>query len=160
MSRGNRTLPKRPINPDPRYNSVVLEKFIHHLMKGGKKNTARAVVYKALSLIEERLKKPPMEVFAKALKNVAPQIEVKTRRLGGANYQVPVPVQAERKRFLAMKWIIQAARGQKGKDMGTRLADDLLAAFNNEGNAIKTKLQVEKMAEANRAFAFLGRQNR
>ncbi len=157
MARGQKTLPKRLINPDPRYNSVVLEKFIHHLMEGGKKNTARKVVYRALSLAEDRLKKPPMEVFARALKNVAPQIEVKTRRMGGANYQVPVPVQGERKRFLAMKWIIQAARAQKGKDMGTRLADELFAGFNNEGNAIKTKLQVEKMAEANRAFAFLGR---
>lgn len=157
MARGQKTFPKRLIEADPRYNSVVLEKFIHYIMQAGEKNTARSLVYEAMRLVEEKLKKPPMEVFAKALKNVAPQIEVKTRRVGGANYQVPVPVQGERKKFLSMKWIIGAARSEKGKGIPIKLAGEFIAAYNNEGGAVKKKQQVEKMAEANRAFAFLGR---
>lgn len=157
MARGNKTFPKREADPDPRYNSVVLEKFINHIMQKGEKNTARVLVYEAMRVVEEKIKKPPMEIFARALKNVAPQVEVKTRRVGGANYQVPVPVQGERKRFLSMKWIIEAARTQKGKRMGLKLAEEFIAAYNNEGGAIKKKQQVERMAESNRAFAFLGR---
>lgn len=126
-------------------------------MMSGAKETARNVTYKALGDAEGVLKKPPMEVFARALRNVAPQVEIKTRRIGGANYQVPVPVQGERKRFLAMRWIIDAARSKKGKPMAKRLGEELLAAYNNEGDAIKKKIQVERMAEANRAFAFMGR---
>lgn len=155
--RGNKQAPKRKISADPLYNSVVLEKFINHSMSDGKKSTARRVIYGALALAEEKLKKPPMEVFARALKNIAPQIEVKTRRVGGANYQVPVPVQGERKRYLAMKWVIEAARGKKGQSMARKLAGELVAAYNNEGDAIRKKEQVEKMAESNRAFAFLRR---
>lgn len=157
MARGTRVFPKRPINPDPKYNSVVLEKFINHLMLDGGKDVARRVIYDALAASEETLKKPPMEVFARALRNIAPAVEVKSRRVGGANYQVPVPVQGERKRFLAMKWLIEAARSKKGKPMAKRLGDELIAAYNNEGEAIRKKINVEKMAEANRAFAFLGK---
>lgn len=126
-------------------------------MRDGKKSTARKVIYDALALTEEKLKKPPMEVFARALKNIAPQVEVKTRRVGGANYQVPVPVQGERKRYLAMKWIIDVTRAKKGQGMARKLANELVAAYNNEGDSIKKRLQTEKMAESNRAFAFLRR---
>ena len=157
MVRSDKVFSKKPINPDPRYNSVVLEKFIHYLMQGGEKETARRVIYGALEFMEKQLKKPPMEIFAKSLKNAAPQVEVKTRRMGGANYQVPVPVQGDRKRFLAMKWLINAARTKKGRSMAQRLGQELVSAYNNEGDAIKKKTQVERMAEANRAFAFLGR---
>ena len=157
MARGKRTIPKRKISADPRYNSVVLEKFINHMMRDGKKSTVRKVVYDALATIEEKMKKPPMEVFARALKNIAPQVEVKTRRVGGANYQVPVPVQGERKRYLAMRWIIDVTRAKKGQAMAVKFANELMAAYNNEGDSIKKKLQTEKMAESNRAFAFLKR---
>jgi len=157
VARGNRTIPKRKILSDPRYNSVVLEKFINHTMRDGKKSTARKAVYGALAIVEEKLKKPPMEVFARALKNIAPQVEVKTRRVGGANYQVPVAVQGERKRYLAMKWMIDATRAKKGAAMAVKFANELMAAYNNEGDSIKKKLQTEKMAESNRAFAFLRR---
>jgi len=157
MVRSDKVFQKRSIASDPKYNSVVLEKFINHLMRDGSKETARKVTYTALENVEKELKKPPMEVFARSLKNVAPQVEVKTRRIGGANYQVPVPVQGDRKRFLAMKWLIEAARGKKGQPMAKRLSQELTAAYNNEGNAIKKKVNVERMAEANRAFAFLGR---
>lgn len=157
MVRSDKTFPKRPIHPDPKFNSVVLEKFINHLMQNGAKETARKAMYSALEQSEEKLKKPPMEIFARTLKNVAPQVEVKSRRIGGANYQVPIPVQGERKRFLAMKWLIDAARAKKGRSMAKRLSDELVAAYNNEGEAIRKKINVEKMAEANRAFAFLGR---
>lgn len=157
MVRAQRVFPKRPIQPDPKYNSVVLEKFINHLMHDGAKETARKVAYQALAFAESQFKKPPMEVFAKALRNLAPQVEIKTRRMGGANYQVPVPVQGERKRFLAMNWLIEAARSKKGRPIAERLGKEFVAAYNNEGEAIKKKINVEKMAEANRAFAFLGR---
>lgn len=157
MVRGDTVFPKRPIAPDPRYNSVVLEKFINHLMHGGEKETARRVIYGALEFAEKQLKKPPMEIFARALKNVAPQVEVKSRRIGGANYQVPQLVQGERKRFLAMKWLIDAARAKKGRSMAEKLSQEFALSYNNEGEAVKKKVQVEKMAEANKAFAFLGR---
>jgi len=157
MARGQRVFPKRTVHADPKYNSMVVEKFINHLMYGGEKEVARKLVYEALAKVEEKLKKPPMEVFARALRNIATPVEIKSRRIGGANYQVPVPVQGERKRFLAMRWLIDAARGKKGRAMALRLSDELVAAYNNEGEAIKKKTNVERMAEANRAFAFLGR---
>lgn len=160
MARGKRVFPKRPLDPDPKYNNIVLEKLVNHLMQNGAKETARSVLYKALADVEATLKKPPMEVFARSLRNIAPQVEVKTRRIGGANYQVPVPVQGERKRFLAMKWLIEAARSKKGRSIAKRLSDELIAAYNNEGESIKKKMNVEKMAEANRAFAFLGRKKK
>lgn len=157
MARGQKVFPKRSIYPDPKYNSVVLEKFINHLMQEGAKETARKVTYRALSFAENALKKPPMEVFAKALRNVAPQVEIKTRRIGGANYQVPVPVQGERKRFLAMTWLIGVSRAKKGRPMAERLSQEFISAYNNEGEAVRKKINMERMAEANRAFAFLGR---
>ncbi|MEK9147704.1 MAG: 30S ribosomal protein S7 [Patescibacteria group bacterium] len=146
---------KREIKSDPKYNSIVLEKFINHVMKCGKKETARRIVYDALALAEQKIKKPPMEIFSKVLKNISPQVEVKSRRVGGANYQVPCPVTGERKKFLAMIWILQAIKSKKGKSAIQKIADEFIAAYNEEGEAIKIKHNVERMAEANRAFAYL-----
>lgn len=146
---------KREIKSDPKYNSIVLEKFINHIMQGGKKEIARRIVYDALVLSEQKIKKPPMEIFSKVLRNVSPQIEVKSRRVGGANYQVPCPVAGERKKFLAMVWILKAVKGKRGKNTTQKIADEFIAAYNNEGDAIKIKHNIEKIAESNRAFAYL-----
>ncbi len=150
--RGKRA-PKRQIAPDPKYNSVMVAKFINHVMRDGKKTLARRIVYKCFDILAEKTKQKPLEVFEKAVRNVAPVVEVKGRRIGGANYQVPVPVTGDRKYFLAYRWIIEAARNRKGKPMSEKLADEMLAALNNEGDAIKKKQDVQRMAEANRAFA-------
>ena len=155
MSRGNKKIKRNEAAPDPRYNSIVLEKFINHMMYDGEKAVARNVVYKALEKAEEKTGKQPMQIFSQALKNVSPTIEVKTKRVGGANYQVPVQVVGERKKFLAMKWLIAAARSKKGKAMAERLMDELIAASNGEGEAIRMKELTIKQAEANRAFAYL-----
>lgn len=144
---------KRKISPDPKYHSVQVAKFINHIMKSGKKSVAQAIIYDCFSLLEKKTKQKPLEVFEKALRNVAPAVEVKGRRVGGANYQVPIPVTGERKNNLAYRWLIEAARGKKGKSMAEKLAEEMLAALNNEGEAIKKKLDVQRMAEANRAFA-------
>jgi small subunit ribosomal protein S7 len=157
--------PKRKIKPDARFGSVQIEKFINYIMTAGKKSTAQRVVYGAFDLIEAAIKekkfaeefKTPAQIFDQAIKNVSPQIEVRGRRVGGANYQVPFPVRGERKLALSFRWIIGAARGKKGKPMHVKLADELIAAFNNEGEAIKKKADVHRMAEANRAFAHFAR---
>ncbi len=147
---------KRPAQkPDPKYNNIVLEKFINHVMKHGKKSIARKIVYQALEYAEKQTQKQPMQLFAQALKNAAPTLEVKTRRIGGANYQVPVPVKNERKKFLAMKWIIEGARQRKGKSMAEKLCAEIIDASQNQGNAIKKKQQMHSQAEANKAFAYL-----
>ena len=145
---------KRNIQPDRVYNSVVVERFINYIMLDGKKNTTRKVVYDAFDIIKEKTKvKDPMEVFNGAIKNVGPLMEVKSRRIGGANYQVPREVPANRRLALAMRWIIEAARSKSGSSMSKRLADELISANNNEGEVIKKKENVHKMAEANKAFA-------
>ena len=145
---------KRIISPDFKYNSTKVEKLVNHIMQGGKKNTARAIVYGAFDVIKEKAKTDnPLEVFEKAMRNVGPAVEIRPRRVGGANYMVPMEVRAERKDTLAMRWIIEAARGQKGKPMAKALAAELIAASNNEGAAITKKLTTHKTAEANRAFA-------
>lgn len=143
---------KRVLKPDPKYNSVLVSKFINHLMGGGKKNAARKVIYDAF-LVLEKNKKVPLEVFNAAIKNVAPILEVKSRRIGGANYQVPREVRGERRLTLAMRWLIQASRAKKGKPMAERLAVEFLDASNNTGVAVKKKNDTHRMAEANRAFA-------
>jgi small subunit ribosomal protein S7 len=142
------------VAPDFVYNSQKLEKFINYIMWSGKKETARKVVYSALDIIKEKTNNPnPLEVFDLALRNAGPATEVRSKRIGGANYQVPVEVRAERKLALAMRWIRDAARGGKGKPMATKLADEIIAASKNEGSAIKKKEDTHKMAEANKAFA-------
>ena len=149
--------PSRSILPDPKYNSVSIAKFINYVMERGKKNTAQKIVYTALDHLEEKMKKPAMEVFDEALKNVSPLLEVKSRRVGGANYQIPLQVRADRRQQLAFRWIITAARAKKGKPMAEKLAAELLAAAENQGDAVKKKQDVQRMAEANRAFAHFAR---
>ena len=136
------------------YNSDRVGKFINYVMKAGKKNTARGVVYRALDVIKEKQKvENPMEIFENAIRNASPSMEVRSRRVGGANYQVPREVRPERKQSLAFRWIIEAAAGKKGKPMHEKLAEEIIAASNNEGAAIKKKENTLKMAEANKAFA-------
>jgi len=136
------------------YNSEKLEKFINYIMWSGKKETARKVMYRAFDIIKEKTGNPnPLEVFDLALRNAGPATEVRSKRIGGANYQVPREVRAERRLALAMRWIRDAARGGKARPMHQKLADEIIAASNNEGSAIKKKEDTHKMAEANKAFA-------
>ncbi|HVU79897.1 MAG TPA: 30S ribosomal protein S7 [Candidatus Paceibacterota bacterium] len=142
------------VGPDMKYNSTRLEKFINSVMLDGKKSTARKVVYDALDIIKEKTKNDaPLEVFETALRNVGPAMEIRSRRVGGANYQVPREVRPERKMALAFRWILIAARGGKGKPMAEKLATEIIAAANNEGSAIKKRDDTLRMAEANKAFA-------
>jgi len=140
-------------NPDIIFNSQKVEKFINYVMQEGKKNTARKIVYTAFDLIKEKAKvESPMEVFDTALKN-GPTMEVRSRRIGGANYQVPREVRPERRSYLSMKWIIDAAKAKKGKPMAEKLSEEIILASKNEGEAIKKRENVHKMAESNKAFA-------
>ncbi len=148
---------KRSIEPDIKHENVQIARFINYLMKDGKKSVAQKVMYDALDLIAEKTKQSAIDVFEKALENASPIYEVVSKRVGGANYQVPREVRAERKFFLACHWIIEGAQGVKGKPMAQRLADEIISVFNNEGNAIRKKQNVHKMAEANRAFAHFAR---
>lgn len=148
---------KRPTPPDARYSSVAVQQFINKVMKNGKKSVAETIVYQAMDVAADRLKRTPMEVFDQAIRNVSPAIEVKPRRVGGATYQVPVEVKSDRRAALAMRWILTAARARAGRPMYERLATELMDAFNNTGNSIKRKEDVHKMAEANRAFSHYGR---
>jgi small subunit ribosomal protein S7 len=143
---------KNVVQPDHRYTSKSVAQFINYVMKDGKKNTARRVVYDAFNDLKEQ-KKDPIELFELALKNTSPAMEVRSRRIGGANYQVPREVRPERKQALAMRWILEAARSRKGMPMKKRLIAELLAAANNEGEAVKKRENTHRMAEANRAFA-------
>jgi len=149
--------PKRAITPDPKFKSDVLAKFTNYLMYGGKKTTAQRVIYDALDIVSEKTKLDPMEVFDRAMKNVMPSVEVKSRRVGGSNYQIPIQVRQERKLALAFRWILAAARAKKGRPMAEKLAAELMAAANNEGDAVKKRMDVVRMAEANRAFAHFAR---
>ncbi len=149
--------PKRKITPDPKYNSEVVAKFINYVMRSGKKTVAQRVVYGCFERLEKKSGMPAIDAFTKALNNVIPAIEVRGRRVGGANYQVPIPVTGDRKYALAFRWIIGAAQSRKGKPMDIKLADELLAALENEGEAIKKKQDVQRQAEANRAFAHFAR---
>ena len=147
---------KNPVRPDTKYNSELLSKFINTVMWDGKKSVAREVVYNALDEIKKRDESlDPIAVFETAITNVSPNVEVRSRRVGGANYQVPREVRPERRRSLALRWIIGAARGGKGKPMHMKLADELIAASKNEGSAVKKRDDVHRMAESNRAFAHL-----
>ena len=144
------------VTEDSKYNSLAVAKFINYCMLSGKKVAATKAVYGALDAIKEKAKTDnPMEVFDTALKNTAPQVEVRSRRVGGANYQVPREVRAERRTYLSMKWIIDAARSKKGKPIHEKLADELISASKNEGEAIKKKETTHRMAEANKAFAHM-----
>ena len=149
--------PKRVITPDPRYNNVVVAKFINYVMRGGKKATAQKVMYDAFDIIKEKTKLDPLDVFDKAMKNVQPNVEVKSKRVGGANYQIPIQVRGERRIALGFRWVIAAANAKKGRPMSEKLAQELTAASNNEGDAVKKKMDVHRMADANRAFAHFAR---
>ena len=144
---------KHPIAPDIVYNSVTVAKFINNIMKKGKKTIARKIVYGAFDIIKEKTKKEPLEVFDFALKNTGPLLEVKSKRIGGATYQVPMEVKGDRKLTLAIRWIIQGAESKKGKPMKEKLAQEIIDAADNTGWAIKKKTNTHRMAEANRAFA-------
>src|SRR3989344_4008525 len=137
------------IEPDVIYSSVLVAKFINKIMEAGKKSVARKIVYSAIELAE----KQTIEVFEKAMENVSPTVELRSKRVGGANYQVPIEVRPERRTALAIRWIVESARAQKGKPMAARLAEEFVQAFNNAGGAIKKKQDVHRMAEANKAFA-------
>jgi len=144
---------KRPIDPDPRYGDTMVAKFINVIMRDGKKSVARRIVYEAFDIIQQRTKQDPLEVFRKAISNVAPVVEVRSRRIGGANYQIPMEVREDRRIALAMRWIKQYARERRDKSMALKLAAELIAAANGEGGAVRKRDEVHRMAEANRAFA-------
>ncbi|MCL4862708.1 MAG: 30S ribosomal protein S7 [Caldilineaceae bacterium] len=143
----------RPVTPDPRYHSETVARFVNSVMERGKKSLATRVVYGAFDIIEERAKRPPMEVFEEALKNATPLVEVKPRRVGGATYQIPVEIGASRRMALAMRWLIDSATKRSGRNMAMRLAGELMDAARNEGSAIKKREDTHRMAEANQAFA-------
>ncbi len=148
-----RDVPKRKITPDPKYKDKLVAKFTNSVMLGGKKSVAEGIVYGAFDIINARFKEDPLEVFRKALDNVKPKLEVKSRRVGGATYQVPVEVRPERRVALAMRWIVQYSRNRGEKSMRERLAAELVDAAQMRGNTIKKKDDTHKMAEANKAFA-------
>src|SRR5690606_28865591 len=144
---------KREINPDPKYGDVVLSKFMNAIMYSGRKSVAEGIVYGALDRVQEKTKQEPVSVFHQALDNVAPHLEVRSRRVGGATYQVPVDVRAERRQALAIRWLINAARSRNEQTMVDRLSGELLDAANNRGSAVKKREDTHRMAEANRAFS-------
>ena len=152
MSRRHRA-EKREINPDAKYGDVVLTKFMNSLMLHGKKSIAEKILYAALDQVESKISRNPVEVFHDALENVMPAVEVRSRRVGGATYQVPVEVRADRKAALAIRWLIAAARARGENTMVDRLAGEFLDAVNNRGNAVKKREDTHRMAEANRAFS-------
>ncbi|RKY50411.1 MAG: 30S ribosomal protein S7 [Candidatus Neomarinimicrobiota bacterium] len=152
MSRRNKPQ-KREILPDPKYHSVTVAKFINNLMERGKKGVAESILYDALDILDEKTKGKGLETFQKALDNVAPVLEVKSKRIGGATYQVPVEVRHNRRYALAMRWIIKFSGARSGDSMATKLAAELLAASQGEGSSVKKREDTHKMAEANRAFA-------
>ena len=144
---------KREVLPDPKFGNIIITKFMNSIMYEGKKSVAEAIVYGAFDIIESKLRSEPLPVFKAALDNVAPSIEVRSRRVGGATYQVPVEVRPDRRQALAIRWIITAARGRNDKTMIDRLSGELMDAANNRGNAVKKREDTHRMAEANRAFS-------
>jgi len=154
MSRRKRVLKRPKISPDPVYGSVLVSRLINKIMYDGKKSVAESVIYQVMDIIKEKVGEP-LEILEKAIENVAPEVEVRSRRVGGANYQVPVEVRQERRISLALRWLIQMARERKEKGITFKLANEIIDAYNKTGNAYKKKIDTHKMAEANRAFAHL-----
>jgi small subunit ribosomal protein S7 len=153
MSR-RRAVEKRPIDPDPRFNSVLVTKFTNGLMERGKKSVAQRIFYGAMDIVEEKVKdEDPLTIFEEAMEKVRPRVEVKSRRVGGATYQVPMEVRQTRRNALAIRWIISYARSRSGKSMAEKLASEVMDAYNNRGAAVKKKDDTHRMAEANKAFA-------
>lgn len=149
--------PKRDIKPDPRFNNTQITKLINYIMRNGKKSVAQKVVYDCFEVISNKTKQDALEIFDKAIKNIGPSLEVRGRRIGGANYQIPYPVRAERKFTLACRWLLAAAKKRKGRSMGEKLAFEIMDAAEEQGEAYKKKVDTHKMAEANRAFAHFAR---
>jgi len=148
------TASEKQLKPDAKYNSKLAQKFINTMMWQGKKSVAQKIFYDAMSIIEKRVKEAqPLELFETAVNNVKPYVEVRSKRVGGASYQVPMPVNSKRQQSLAFRWIIASARGKKGKAMSERLATELMDAYNKQGGAMTTRENIHKMAEANKAFA-------
>lgn len=145
--------PQREIEPDPRFNNQHVSMFVNRMMVSGKKSTARTLLYDAMDLIEQRAKKDPVEVFEQALRNAAPSVEVKPRRVGGSTYQVPIEVEPARRLALAMRWLLAGARSRTGRGMAEKLAAEIMDAQQNQGNAVKKKEETHRMAEANKTFA-------
>ena len=152
MSRKNRA-PKRTIFPDPIYGSLVLSKFINFMMYDGKKTSAEKIIYSAFEQIKKKTKEDPIKVFNEAINNVRPNLEVRSRRVGGATYQVPVEVKTKRSQTLALRWILEASRKRKNKKMSFKLSDELMDAYQKKGSAVKKREDTHKMAESNKAFA-------
>lgn len=148
-----REVPERPVVHDSKYNSRLVTKFIKSIMKDGKKSTAELILYGALDIIEDKTKEPPLKIFEKAVENVKPMIEVKSRRVGGSTYQVPTEIRPSRRTALGIRWIISFARKRSEKSMASKLAAELLDAANKRGSAVKKREDTHKMAEANKAFA-------
>jgi len=148
---------KHEILPDRVHNDIIVAKFINQVMRKGKKTIAQKIVYQAFDKIQEKTKTEPLDVFKEAIKNASPVLEVKSKRIGGATYQVPIEVRGDRRVTLAMRWIIGAAKTKKGRPMKIKLADEIIDAFNNTGEAIRKKTNVHRMAEANKAFAHFAR---
>lgn len=145
--------PKRKVAPDPKFNNELIGKFVNYLMERGKKTVALTIVYDAFEELKKATKQEPLDIFDLALKNVGPALEIKSKRIGGANYQIPVEVRGDRKSTMAMRWIIEAARSKSGKPMAKRLAEEILDASKSQGQAMKKKEDTLRMAEANKAFA-------
>ncbi|PIY78736.1 MAG: 30S ribosomal protein S7 [Parcubacteria group bacterium CG_4_10_14_0_8_um_filter_35_7] len=144
---------KRKIAPDPKYDSVIIGKFINYVMKKGKKALTQKIIYDTFDILKEKTSRNPLDVFDEAIKNVSPVLEVKSRRVGGANYQIPIPVRGDRRIALVFRWIIESAKTKKGKPMREKLAEEILDASKGQGGAMKKKENVYRMAQANRAFA-------
>ena len=157
ISMRGKQAPKRKIEGDVKYNDIDIAKFINYIMQRGKKTVAQAIVYNAFEILKEKTKQDPRHIFNKALKRVSPLMEVRGKRVGGANYQVPFQVRGERRFSLGCRWLINAAKERRGKAMEEKLADEIFAASEGEGNAVKKKDMVHKMAEANKAFAHFAR---
>lgn len=152
-----KAIPKRKIKPDPKYNQLDIAKLINYIMRRGKKTIAQKIVYGAFDIIEAKTKKDPFETYSKAIRNIGPSLEIRGRRIGGANYQIPFPVNEGRRQTLAFRWIIAAAKARKGKTMAESLAAEMLDAAKSEGAAFKKKEDTHRMAEANKAFAHFAR---
>ncbi|WP_226649378.1 30S ribosomal protein S7 [Microbulbifer variabilis] len=148
-----RVVAKREVLPDPKFGNVTLAKFMNHVMISGKKSVAERIVYGALETVSEKLNKDPIEVFEESLENIAPMVEVKSRRVGGATYQVPVEVRPARRMALAMRWLVEFSRKRGEKSMAQRLANEMIDAAQNKGGAVKKREDVHRMAEANKAFS-------
>tara|TARA_B100000902_G_C27254323_1_gene887033 strand:+ start:474 stop:944 length:471 start_codon:yes stop_codon:yes gene_type:complete len=148
-----RIIAKREVLPDPKYGNVTLAKFMNHVMVSGKKSVSEKIVYGALDIVHEKLKRDPIEVFDEALESISPLVEVKSRRVGGATYQVPVEVRPSRRIALSMRWLVEYARGRGEKSMRQRLAGEIIDASQGKGNAVKKREDVHRMAEANKAFS-------